>query len=92
MIKKMSYIKLKTFKQNVPSNYQSNVLFSKLPYLANIKIPAFQNFVIDVIDNRTDLQEFLLATNHIGRNIQESMYLVVRDGKLNNAAVCRLLL
>ena len=62
MIKKMSYIKLKTFKQNVPSNYQSNVLFSKLPYLANIKIPAFQNFVIDVIDNRTDLQKFLLAT------------------------------
>lgn len=45
MIKKMSYIKLKTFKQNVPSNYQSNVLFSKLPYLANIKIPAFQNFL-----------------------------------------------
>ena len=83
--------KIKKIKLNLPTNYKSEVLFSKLPYLANFKSPCFQSYFKDFINSRKDLQKFLLATGDLGGSIQESLNLVVTDGKLNNAAVRRAL-
>ena len=53
--------------------------------------PTFQNLIIDVINNRSDLK-FLLALSDYGRNIQKNINSVVAaDGKFNQALIHRAL-
>ena len=77
----------KTFKVSLPTNYKLEVLFSQLPYLANLKDPIFQSSIEDVINNREELQKYLLATGGFNNSIQKSLDLVVTDSHLNDAAV-----
>ena len=62
----------------------------RLPYIRN-QDPNFQNSVIDVVNNRSNLRKFLLATSDYGRSIQENINAVVADGKFNQAVVRRAL-
>lgn len=48
-----------------------NEYFKRLQYLSNNNDPPFQNSVIDVIKDREDLQNFLLATIYFGKNIKK---------------------
>ena len=59
-------------------------MFSKLPYLANLEDPVFQNEVQDVINSREDLQKYLLATGDLSDSIQERLDLVVSNSRLND--------
>ena len=62
----------------------------RLPYIRN-QDPNFQNSVIDVVNNRSNLRKFLLATSDYGRSIQENINAVVADRKFNQAVVRRAL-
>ena len=52
----------KTIKLTLPTNYKSEVLFSQLSYLPNVRDPIFQSSIEDIINSRRDLQKYLLAT------------------------------
>ena len=53
--------------------------------------PNFQNSVTDIVNNRSNLRNFLLVTSSYRRNTQENINAVVADGKFNQAVVCRAL-
>ena len=65
----MSYIQLpygfcKNSKQiqfNLLKNYETSQYVKRVPYITN-KCPDFENKVIDLINNREDLKQWLLAT------------------------------
>ena len=71
-------------KLNLPKNYGASQHFKKLPYLYNTNDPDFQNSIVDTLNNRADLQKYLLATSRSGQNIQEDINSVVTDEKFNN--------
>ena len=54
-----------------------------MPYVHDIEKPDFQTSISNVINNRHDLRNYLLATGDIGKSIQENLKSVVTDGKLN---------
>ena len=74
-------------KLNPPKNYKAGEYFKKLPYLNDINDLAFQDSVVDVVNNRDNFHHFLLATSDIGRTIQENLNAVVTDGRLTDAVV-----
>ena len=39
-------------KLSLPRNYRAGEYFKKLPYLNHVKDPAFQNSVVDIVNNR----------------------------------------
>ena len=47
-------------KLNLPKTYGAGQYFRKLPYLYNTNDPDFQNSVVDTLNNRADLQKYLL--------------------------------
>ena len=53
----------------------------------NAEKPKFQTSISIVVNNRHDLQNYLLETEDIGRSIQENLKLVVTDSKLNDAII-----
>ena len=61
-----------------------------MPYIRN-EGPDLQNSLVDVVNNRSDLRKFLLATSDYGRDIQENINTIVADGKFNQAVVRRAL-
>ena len=61
-----------------------------MPYIRN-EGPDLQNSLADVVNNRSDLRKFLLATSYYGRDIQENINTIVADGKFNQAVVRRAL-
>ena len=61
-----------------------------MPYIRN-EGPDLQNSLADVVNNRSDLRKFLLATSDYGRDIQENINTIVADGKFNQAVVRRAL-
>ena len=71
-------------KLNLPKNWKTQELFSQLPYLANLEDTIFQNEIQNIINNRDDLQKYLLATGDLNDSIQEILDLVVNDGRLND--------
>ena len=71
-------------KLNLPKNYKKQALFSQLPHLANLDDPIFQSEVQDIISNREDLQNYLLASGDLNNIIQECLNLVVSNGHLND--------
>lgn len=43
----------------------------------------------DILNNREDLQNYLLATDDLNNSIQESLHLVVGNGRLNDRTAVR---
>ena len=66
----------------MPKNYKAQALFSQLLYLANLKDSIFQNEVQNIFNDRGDLQKYFLATSNLSDSIQESLDLVVINGRL----------
>ena len=60
-----------------------------MPVVNNNKDTNFQNSIINVINNREELQKFLLASGNLGGNIHEETNLVVTNDKLNDGCVCQ---
>ena len=80
----------KHIKLNLPKNYAASQYIKCLPYVKN-EDTHFQNKIIDLVNNRTDLQKYLLATSGYGDFIQEKINTIVDDGKYNHAMVRRAL-
>ena len=57
--------------------------------LANLEDSIFQNEVHDIINNRENLQKYLLATGDLNDSIQEGLDLVVSNGRLIHSAEVR---
>ena len=85
LIRKEEKVKL-----DLPRNYGASQYIKSLPYISR-EDPSFQNSIIDIVNNRSDLTKFLLATSDYGRNIQENINSVVAGGKFNQAIVRRVL-
>ena len=94
----MSYVSLpfgliqrgKQIKLDLPKNCAARQYIKRLPYIEN-EDTNFQNKIIDSINNRTDLQKYLLATSRYRDFIQERVNTIVDDGKYNHAIVRRTL-
>ena len=74
--------KQKKIKLDLPKSYGASQYMKRLPYI--------RNSIIDIVNNRSDIRKFLLATSD-GRNIQEKINAVVADGKFNQDVVRRAL-
>ena len=85
LIRKEEKVKL-----DLPRNYGASQYIKSLPYISR-EDPSFQNSIIDIVNNRSDLTKFLLATSDYGRNIQENINSVVVWRKFNQAVVRRVL-
>ena len=83
LIRKEEKIKL-----DLPKNYGASQYIKRLPYILR-EDPSFQNSIIDIVNYRSDLRKFLLATSDYGRNIKKNINSVVADGKFNPAVVYR---
>ena len=70
-------------------NEKAKDLFAHLPYIANLQDPILQNRVEDLLKNRTDLQNYLLATEDLSRTLKESLQLALSHGKLNDETAVR---
>ena len=93
----MSYIQLPDgLKKNVGKiqlnllkDQEAKDLLKHLLYLADLKDPIFQNKVENLINNREDLQKYLLATEDLNKTIEESLQLAVGHGKINDESAVR---
>ena len=74
---------------NLPKDQKVKDLFTHLPYIANLKDPILQNRVEDLLKNREDLQNYLLATEFLGTTLEDSLQLAVSHGKLNEVTKVR---
>ena len=94
----MSYLRLhfslirkeEKIKLDLPKKYGGSPYIKRLPYISRKNL-SFQNSVIDIVNNKSDLTKFLHATSDYGRNIQENINSVVPGGKFNQAVVRRVL-
>ena len=77
----------KIAKLRLPRNYRASGYFKFLPYLHNVEKPNFQTSITNVINNRHDLRNFLLASRDVSKSIQENLNAVVADGRLNDAII-----
>ena len=73
----------------MPKDQKAKDLFAHLPYIANLKDPILQNRVEDLLKNREDLQNYLLATEFLGTTLEDSLQLAVSHGKLNEGTKVR---
>ena len=94
----MSYVSLpfgliqkdKQIKLDLPKNYAACQYIKRLPYIEH-EDTNFQNKIIDLFNNCTDLQKYLLATSGYGDFVQEKINTIVDDGRYNHATVCKAL-
>ena len=56
----------KEIKLDSPKKYGASQYIRRLPYIRN-EDPNFKNSVIDIVNNRSDLRKFLLATSDYGK-------------------------
>ena len=54
---------------SLPTHDQLEVLFSQLSYLTNLRGLIFRSSIKDVINNRENLQKYLLATANLDDSI-----------------------
>ena len=83
--------KEKSIKLNLPPNFRKDVLFDQLPYLSHLENPAIKNAIKDSIVYNLSFQKYHLATGLSKYSIQDSLDMIVSDGKFNSAAVRRAL-
>ena len=81
--------KEKSIKLKLPSNYRNDVLFHHLPYLGHLENPAIKDVVRDGVVDNIALQKYLLVTGVLKDSIQNSLDMIVTDGKFNNAGIRR---
>ena len=89
----MSYIqlpdkivnKVEQVQLNLPKDQKAKDLLAHLPYIANLQDPILQNRVEDLLKNREDLQNYLLATEFLNKTLE----LAVSHGKLNEGTKVR---
>ena len=81
--------KVEQIQLNLPKDQKAKDLFAHLPYIANLKDPILQNRVEDLLKNSEDLQNYLLATEHLGTTLEDSLQLAVSHGKLNEGTKVR---
>ena len=74
---------------NLPKDQKVKDLFAHLPYIANLKDLILQNKVEGLLKNREDLQNYLLATEFLGKTLEDSLQLAVSHGKLNEGTKVR---
>ena len=77
----------KSIKLNLLPNYRNNVFFDQLPYLSHLQNPAIKDVIKDGIVDNLSLQKYLLATGILKDSIQDSLDMIVTDGKFNNVSV-----
>ena len=93
----MSYIqlpdkivdKVEQIQLNLPKDQKAKDLFVHLPYIANLKDSILQNRVEDLLKNSEDLQNYLLATEHLGTTLEDSLQLAVSHEKLKEGTKVR---
>ena len=93
----MSYIqlpdkivdKVEQIQLNLPKDKKAKDLFAHLPYIANLQDPILQNRVEDLLKNREDLQNYLLAPEFLNTTLEDSLQLAVSHGKLNEGTKVR---
>ena len=76
---------------DLPHNFKKNLLFDKLPFLAQINNPAIDNVVKGKETDDLSIQKFLLATGLLEDTIQNNLDMIVTDGEFNNAGIRRVL-
>ena len=74
---------------DLPLNYKKNLLFDKLPYVAQLNNPAIDNVVKGKQNDDLSIQKFLLATDLLQDTIQDNLDMIVTDGEFNDAGVRR---
>ena len=66
-------------------------MFDHLPYLGHLENPAIKDVLRDGVIDNIALQNYLLATGLLKDSIQNSLDMIVTDGKFNNAGIRRAL-
>ena len=93
----MSYIqlpdkivnKVEQVQLSLPKDKKTKDLLAHLPYISNLQDPILQNRVEDLLKNREDLQNYLLATEFLNTTLEDSLELAVSHGKLNEGTKVR---
>ena len=76
---------------DLPLNYKKNLLFNKLPYIAQLNNPAIDDVVRSKRTDDISIRKFLLATNLLQDKIQDNLDMIVTNGDFNDASVRRAL-
>ena len=76
---------------DLPFNYKKNLLFDKLPYVAQLNNPAIDDVVKGKKNDDLSIQKFLLATDLLEDEIQGNLNMIVTDRDFNDADVRRAL-
>ena len=66
-------------------------LFDHIPYLGHLENPAIKDAVRDGVVDNIALQKYLSATGRLKDSIQNSLDMIVSDGKFNNTGIRRAL-
>ena len=83
--------KEKFIKLNLPPDLRKDVLFDHLPYLRHLENPVIKDVIKNGIMDNLALQKYLLANGLLKDSIQDSLDMIVIDGKFNSASVRRVL-
>ena len=76
---------------DLPLDYKKNLLFDKLPYVAQLNNPAIGNVVQGKQNGDLSIQKFLLATDLLEDAIQDNLDMIITDGEFIDAGVRRAL-
>ena len=76
---------------NLPLNYKKDLLFTKLPFAANLNDPAIDDVIKNGNVDKLAMQKYLLATGLLEDTVQENLEMIVNDGEFNNTSVRRAL-
>ena len=83
--------KEKLIKLNLPPNFRKDVLFDHLLYLGYLEDPAIKDVIKNGIVDNLALQKHLFKTRLLKDSIQDSLDMIITDGKFKNASVRRVL-
>ena len=83
--------KEKLIKLNLPPNFRKDVLFDHLLYLGYLEDPAIKDVIKNGIVDNLALQKRLVKTRLLKDSIQDSLDMIITDGKFKNASVRRVL-
>ena len=83
--------KEKSIKLNFLPNYRNNALFDHLPYLGHLENPTIKDALRDGAIDNIALQKYLSVTGPSKDRIQNSLDMIITDGKLKNAGIRRAL-
>ena len=76
---------------DLPHNFKNDLLFDKLPFVAQLNNPAIDNVIKGKENDDLSIQKFLLATGLLEDTIQNNLDMIVNDDEFNNAGIRRAL-